>query len=133
MGEQKRIGNTWEVRLCELLQRNGFWCHLFEHGKNGQPCDVIALKGNDIAMLIDVKHCCGDRFAFSRVEPNQRTCFEYAMNICKVQRLGFAVYFESEGKFKWLAHKKLKWIESLGGKSVHYKDLPDFEFMIKNM
>lgn len=129
MGNQKKIGNNYEKKLCELLYTKGYWCHLFEYSKNGQPCDVIAIKG-DVSMLIDVKHCCKDLFTFDRIEPNQRTCFNYAMNICKIKRLGFVIYFKSEEKFKWLNFKVLKTLEEKGKKSIRKEDLPDFEFML---
>ena len=43
--------------------------------KNGQPCDVIAINGEK-TILLDVKHCDRNRFYMTRVEPNQKTCFD---------------------------------------------------------
>lgn len=122
MNEQKKIGNKTEVKLCELLQQNGYWCHLLEYNKNGQPCDIVALRGNK-SFLIDVKHCDTDRFSFNRIEPNQRTCFEYARKECGVHSVGFAIYFENVNKFYWLpyslvANSNLKSVTRIGLKEM---------------
>ena len=103
----KSIGNKCEQALGKLLQSKGYWCHILEYNKNGQPCDIVAIKG-DVSMLIDVKHCDKDRFNFSRIEANQKACFEYASSVCGVKNVGFAVYFESDGKFYWLPFERTK-------------------------
>ena len=72
----KTLGNNFEVELCELLSQNGFWCHMLNANKAGQPADIIAVK-NKIAYLIDAKVCSSKGFALSRVEENQ----ELAMSL----------------------------------------------------
>lgn len=104
MVNRKKIGNEYESGLALLLKSKGYWCHLFSYNKNGQPCDVIAIK-KDRAFLIDAKHSVSDRFSLARIEPNQRTCFRYAKNVCGVDNCGFAIWFESIGKFKWLPYE----------------------------
>lgn len=125
MKNQKKIGNKYEKELCNLLQANGYWCHLFEYNSNGQPCDVVALK-EDKSFLIDVKHCEGDIFYFSRIEPNQKTCFEYASKICKIKNVGFAIYFDNKEKFYWLPYhltknSKINSVVSAGLKLIEVK------------
>ena len=66
----KKIGNEFEVELCELLSQKGFWCHMLNANKAGQPADIIAVK-NKVAYLIDAKVCSVKGFALSRVEENQ--------------------------------------------------------------
>lgn len=97
----KRIGNKCELELCKLLSEHNFWCHLLSYNKNGQPCDVVAMKGN-LNYLIDVKHIEGTRFDFSRIEPNQHTCFDYAMWNCDIENCGFAIYSEVTCRFYWM-------------------------------
>lgn len=116
--KQKRIGDTTEQKCLDLLQAKGYWCHLFAYNKNGQPCDIVAIKKNQ-AWLIDVKHCDGDRFAFSRIEPNQRNCFEYNLSLGN-SNLGFMVYYEKYGKFNWISYTFIKSLELVGEKSIKF-------------
>lgn len=67
----KKIGNSFEAELCEILSQNGFWAHNLAQNAAGQPADIIAVK-NGTAYLIDCKVCSGKAFNLSRVEENQR-------------------------------------------------------------
>ena len=71
----KKIGNDFEMELCEKLSEHGFWVHLLNANKAGQPADIIAVK-NKIAYLIDAKVCSSRGFALSRVEENQELSME---------------------------------------------------------
>lgn len=119
----KKIGNKYENELAEVLQKNGYWCHIFSYNQNGQPCDIVAIKDCK-TMLIDVKHCESDRFVFERAEPNQRSCFEYAWKKCGIQNVGFAIYFEKINEWKWLYYKDMLRFEERQ-KSVGDKILGD--------
>ena len=67
----KKLGNSFESELCEILSMYGFWCHNLAQNAAGQPADVIAVK-NGKAYLIDCKVCSTDKgFALNRVEENQ--------------------------------------------------------------
>ena len=66
----KTLGNSFEQELCEKLFEHGFWVHLLNMNKSGQPADIIAVKNNK-AYLIDAKVCSSKGFALSRVEENQ--------------------------------------------------------------
>ena len=66
----KKLGNDFEQELCEILSNYGFWAHLLNMNKSGQPADIIAVK-NKMAYLIDAKVCSSRGFALSRVEDNQ--------------------------------------------------------------
>ena len=98
--KQTYIGNNCETQALDWLKENGYWCHLFRRSRNGQPCDIIALSGEK-AFLIDAKHCVGDRFATSRIEPNQRTSMLYA-KLLGVKNAGFMIWFESDKTWRWL-------------------------------
>ena len=67
----KKLGNEFEKELSEILYNAGYWVHLLNQNKNGQPADIIAVK-NKKAYLIDAKVCSFEKFAFKRVEENQR-------------------------------------------------------------
>lgn len=66
----KQLGNKFEIEFCQMLSKNGFWCHRLQDNKNGQPADIIASKGNKAA-LIDCKVCENNKFQLSRMEENQ--------------------------------------------------------------
>lgn len=66
----KKLGNKFEKELSETLYNAGYWVHLLNQNKNGQPADIIAVK-NKKAYLIDAKVCSLEKFAFKRVEENQ--------------------------------------------------------------
>lgn len=66
----KKLGNKFEKELSEILYNAGYWVHLLNQNKNGQPADIIAVK-NKKAYLIDAKVCSLEKFAFKRVEENQ--------------------------------------------------------------
>lgn len=121
----KKIGNDYENKLAQMLQEKGFWCHIFEYNKNGQPCDIVAIK-NDIANLIDVKHCASNRFSFSHIQPNQITCFGYAKS-CGITHTGFAIYFEPQDSWRWLSYQQLEEMLSNGLKSVKYDELRELK------
>lgn len=67
----KKIGNSFEAELCEILSRHGFWAHNLAQNAAGQPADIIAVK-NSVAYLIDCKVCSGKAFSLSRIEDNQQ-------------------------------------------------------------
>ena len=71
----KKIGNEFELELCDLLSQYGFWAHPLNANKAGHPADIIAVK-NKIAYLIDAKVCSSRGFALSRMEENQELAME---------------------------------------------------------
>ena len=71
----KTIGNSFEQELCDRLFEYGFWVHLLNVNKAGQPADIIAVR-NKVSYLIDAKVCSDDKFPLSRVEENQDLAME---------------------------------------------------------
>ena len=67
----RKLGNSFESELCEILFNHGFWCHNLAQNQAGQPADVIAVK-NGIPYLIDCKACTNGTFNKNRIEENQR-------------------------------------------------------------
>ena len=66
----KSEGTKFEQEIANKLYENGWWVHLIQQNKNGQPADIIAVK-DDTAVLIDCKDCKGKKFDLTRVEENQ--------------------------------------------------------------
>ena len=70
MMDNKKLGNSFERELCEILFARGFWVHNLAQNQDGQPADVIAARYGR-TYLIDCKVCSGRGFAMSRMEENQ--------------------------------------------------------------
>ncbi len=66
----KRAGSAFERQFARRLADAGFWVHIFQDNKNGQPCDVIAAKDGE-AYLFDCKDCEKGYFRLERMEENQ--------------------------------------------------------------
>lgn len=126
MINKKKIGNDTEKKALELLSDLGYRCHLFSYNSNGQPCDVVAMK-NDRAFLIDVKHCSENRFEFKNIQPNQRTCFEYAEQ-CGNTKCGFMIFFERYNVWRWLSYERLCKFDSYDFKSVRIQDCEELPY-----
>ena len=71
----KKLGNDFEKELSEILYDAGYWVHLLNQNKNGQPADIIAVK-NRMAFLIDAKVCTYEVFPFRRIEDNQHLAMD---------------------------------------------------------
>ena len=71
----KKLGNDFESKFCEILFENGFWTHNMAQNASGQPADVIAAR-NCKSYLIDCKVCSSRGFALSRMEENQDLSME---------------------------------------------------------
>jgi Holliday junction resolvase len=71
----KKMGNSFERELCDILASHGFWCHNLAQNQSGQPADVIAVR-NMKPYLIDCKVCKNDRFPLSRIEENQKNAMK---------------------------------------------------------
>lgn len=67
----KKLGNKFENELAETLyEEYGYWVHLLNQNKSGQPADIIAVK-NKRSHLIDAKVCSKNNFRLNRIEENQ--------------------------------------------------------------
>jgi Holliday junction resolvase len=117
------IGNEYEKEFLLLLTSYNYWAYRTPNAIGGQPCDIIAMNGKK-NWLIDVKHSKSDKFLLSRCEGNQKTTFTYATKYCNIKNCGFAIYFESIKKFKWLAFGDIDFAKY---KSVDFADMQDFE------
>ena len=71
----KKLGNYFEQELSEILYDAGYWVHLLNQNKNGQPADIIAVKDCS-AYLIDAKVCSYEDFPFKRIEDNQQLAMD---------------------------------------------------------
>lgn len=69
--DNRTNGGRFENEFAEILARHGFWAHVMQQNKAGQPSDIIAVKGK-FHTLIDAKVISDhEGFPFSRIEENQ--------------------------------------------------------------
>lgn len=70
--DNRTTGGRFEQDLSNILAEHGFWVHVMQQNKAGQPADIIAIKGH-LHTLIDCKIVSNSGgFSFERVEENQR-------------------------------------------------------------
>jgi Holliday junction resolvase len=68
--DNRKVGTSFERKLCLILSEHGFWCHNLAQNSQGQPFDVIAAR-NGKTYPIDCKVCSNNLFKLERVEQNQ--------------------------------------------------------------
>ena len=73
--DNRTTGGKFEQELSHILAERGFWVHVMQQNKAGQPADIIAVKGK-FHTLIDCKVCDGGFFSFDRIEDNQRSAMK---------------------------------------------------------
>lgn len=70
--DNRSTGGRFEQELSRKLADAGFWVHVFQQNKSGQPADIVALIGH-YHTLIDCKLISDDKgFPFERIEENQK-------------------------------------------------------------
>jgi len=118
----KKIGNSVEQQALEYLQSLGFWTHLLVGNANGQPFDIIALKG-DKAFCLDVKNVDykSNIFPYSRIEENQKYSMEEVSKVSSAIS-GFIIYHNE--KFYMLYYTSIKTSKLFGAKSTNVNVLP---------
>ena len=79
--DNRSTGNRFEQDLSHILADHGFWVHVMQQNKAGQPADIIAVKGR-FHTLIDCKVCENGTFTFDRIEDNQRNAMKRFFNRC---------------------------------------------------
>ena len=73
--DNRTTGGRFEQELSHILSEHGFWVHVMQQNKAGQPADIIAVRGR-FHTLIDCKVCDNGFFAFERIEENQKSAMK---------------------------------------------------------
>jgi Holliday junction resolvase-like predicted endonuclease len=131
-----KIGSTYEDLAAKILNKHGYWAHIIQKSVHGQPVDIVAAKklnGTDIVYLLDVKHVETDKISFvlNRIEPNQLSSLRFANEFAKLDRLGFAIYFERTNMWYWLPYKQAYTLYKNSIKSINLKLLEKFEDILE--
>lgn len=120
--DNKTIGNRFEDELADILDRHRFWAHVMQQKKNGQPADIIAVKGK-FHTLIDCKVCETGVFPFSRVEENQK----YAMRMFQ-RRCRELCYFAlklPDGAVRMVSLERIETMKGRGRTRLTTKDMEE--------
>lgn len=115
MVSNKKAGTDFEREFAGLMAARGFWVHMFQDNKNGQPCDVVASR-NGITYLFDCKDCKKDYFLLSRMEENQYN----AMHLFELTGNGkgkFALRFSNQ-KIYLIDYDLIRHLQSKGIKQI---------------
>ena len=115
----KKLGNKFEKELSEILYNAGYWVHLLNQNKNGQPADIIAVK-NKKAYLIDAKVCSFEKFAFKRVEENQHLSMQMFID-CGNTTPYFAL--KARNEIYMLSYKTIRDLISQGKKQLNFEEI----------
>ena len=115
----KKLGNKFEKELSEILYNAGYWVHLLNQNKNGQPADIIAVK-NKKAYLIDAKVCSLEKFAFKRVEENQRLSMQMFID-CGNTTPYFAL--KARNEIYMLSYKTIRDLIKQGKKQLDFAEI----------
>ena len=112
----KSLGSSFERDFGELLSKSGYWVHILQDNRNGQPFDVIAAK-NNITRVFDCK-VCSDGFRLSRMEPNQISAMQL-WESCGNQEGAFAIKALKAGTVYIIPFRSLLNIRNSGVKFLN--------------
>ena len=109
-------GNRFEQEFAQTLYNAGFWVHVMQQNRSGQPADIIAVKGR-FHTLIDCKVISDERgFPFERIEENQK----YSMKLFQ-RRCGELCYFAlklTDGSVWMLSLERMLTMKERGQKRI---------------
>lgn len=121
----KTSGNRFEQEFAKVLYQHGYWVHVMQQNKDGQPADIIAIKGS-YHVLIDCKEVnTKNGFVLTRVEENQRLAMNLFRSRCK-QLCWFAVKFQ-DGTVRMISLANIEDAEKKGIKAI--TDILSQQFM----
>ena len=118
--DNRTTGGRFEQELSHILAENGFWVHVFQQNKSGQPADIVAIKGK-FHTLIDCKVCENGFFSFDRIEENQK----YAMRMF-TRRCNELCYFAlklPDGGIRIISLSRLETLKGRGKKRLSDKEI----------
>ena len=115
----KKLGNDYEKELSEILYDAGYWVHLLNQNKNGQPADIIAVK-NRMAFLIDAKVCSYEVFPFKRIEENQHLAMDMWIECGNIEPY-FALKCRNE--IYMVGYRTIKDLQKKGKKQLNLEDM----------
>ena len=127
--DNRSTGNRFEQELSHLLAEDGFWVHVFQQNKSGQPADIIAVKGK-FHTLIDCKVCDKGYFSFERIEENQRTAMSSFTR--KSNELCYFALKLPDESIRMVSLSRLVTLMGRGRKRLAEKDMPTETWLLED-
>ena len=118
--DNRTTGGRFEQELSHILADNGFWVHVMQQNKAGQPADIIALRGR-FHTLIDCKVCDNGFFAFERIEDNQRSAMK--MFFRKAGELSYFALKLPDGSIRMVSLERCETIKNRGKSRISAEDM----------
>lgn len=115
MVNNKKAGTDFEREFAELMAARGFWVHMFQDNKNGQPCDVVASR-NGVTYLFDCKDCKNDYFLLSRMEENQYNAM-HLFELTGNEKGKFALRFSNQ-RIYLIDYDLIRYLQGKGLKKI---------------
>ena len=118
--DNRTTGGRFEQELSHILADNGFWVHVMQQNKAGQPADIIAVRGR-FHTLIDCKVCDNGFFSFERIEDNQRSAMKRFFN-----RAGELSYFAlklPDGSIRMVSLERCETLKNRGKHRISAEDM----------
>lgn len=118
--DNRTVGGRFEQELGEILAKNGFWVHVLQQNKSGQPADIIAIRGR-FHTLIDCKVCENGFFSFDRIEENQKSAMK--MFFRKGGELCYFALKLPDGKIRMVPLERCETIRNRGKRRISAEDM----------
>lgn len=118
--DNRSTGGRFEQELAQVLADNGFWVHVMQQNKAGQPADLIAIRGK-FHTLIDCKVCDNSFFSFERIEENQKMAMK--MFTRKANELCYFALKLPDESIRMVSLSRLETIKNRGKKRLSEKDI----------
>lgn len=117
----KLNGNAFERELAETLSQRGWWAHVMQQSKNGQPADLIVANRKATA-LIDCKLLDStNSFPFSRIEPNQWYAMARFKDCTGIP--GYLAIRMKDGQIRLVKMTTIELLAAHGNTTMNYDEL----------
>lgn len=114
--DNRSVGGRFETALAARLADAGFWCHVMQQNKAGQPADIIAVIGH-FHTLIDCKVISDNKgFAFERVEENQKYAMKTFLN--RAYEMCYFALRLPDGEVRMVSAERIEHLRNKGKKRM---------------
>ena len=127
--DNRTTGNKFEQELSHLLAERGFWVHVMQQNKAGQPADIIAAKGK-FHTLIDCKVCDNGFFSFDRIEDNQRMAMKTFFN--KAGELCYFALKLPDGSIRMVSLSRCETLKGRGKKRISAAEMETETWLLEH-
>ena len=127
--DNRTTGGRFEQELAEVLAAHGFWAHVMQQNKAGQPADIVAVRGR-FHTLIDCKVCETGVFTFERVEENQRLAMQTFFN--KAGELSYFALKLPDGTIRMIPYTRIDTLRNRGKKRISKEDMERETWSLEN-